>query len=83
MFKDWLAKTKWQDALLASGSLVFIVGLLPSVLGDHKPDATTSLSTALTLLAYLSVHVSYRLWATFSLTLVTASLWLTLFFQVV
>ncbi len=77
--KTW--KPKWQDALLSLGGIGFIAGLIPSVLGEMKPEPITSLATGLILVSFLTVYVSYRLWMTVLLTAVTAVLWLTLFVQ--
>jgi hypothetical protein len=77
-----LFKLKWQDAIFATGEVVFMVGLLPSVFSDHKPAPITSLTTAVMLMAFLCVHFSYRLWMAFTLCIGTIFLWLVLFVQV-
>lgn len=74
---------KWQDAVFSTGEIVFLVGLLPSIFSDSKPAGATSLVTALMLYSFMAVHASFKLWVAFCLTFVTASLWLTLFIQVV
>lgn len=73
---------KWQDKVFSIGEIVFLTGLIPSLLSDHKPAATTSLATAVMLYAFLFVHASYGLWVTFTLTAVTATIWLALGIQV-
>lgn len=75
-------KRKWQDWVFALGEVVFLVGLLPSVLGPEKPAAITSIATGLMLLGFLTVHASYKLWMAFSLCALTASLWFVLAGQV-
>lgn len=42
----------WQDAILTLGSLVFMVALVPMLLGCEKPPLTASIPTGLTLLAF-------------------------------
>lgn len=74
---------KWQDVVFSIGEVVFMVGLVPSVLGPDKPAAITSLSTAAMLLAYLAVHRSFKLWGAFVLTLITVTMWSILAGQVI
>lgn len=73
---------KWQDKVFSVGEIVFLTGLIPSLLSDHKPAASTSLATAFMLYCFLFVHASYGLWVTFALTAVTATIWLALGIQV-
>lgn len=72
---------KWQDAIFASGEVVFLLGLLPSVLGSNKPSPITSFVTAFMLYLFLLVHASYKLWWAFTLCSITASLWVALGIQ--
>lgn len=69
---------KWQDKVFTAGEVVFLTSLLPSVFSDQKPSPVTSFATALMLYLFLLVHASYGLWIAFALTVVTASLWVTL-----
>lgn len=73
---------KWQDKVFSVGEIVFLTGLVPSLLSSHKPAATTSFATAIMLYLFMAVHYSYKLWVTFTLTFVTASIWAALGFQV-
>lgn len=73
---------KWQDKVFSVGEIVFLTGLVPSLLSDHKPASLTSFATAVMLYAFMTVHYSYKLWVTFSLTFVTATIWLALGIQV-
>lgn len=73
---------RWQDAVFSIGQVVFLIGLLPSVFGPQKPDPLTSLMTAVMLCIFLSVYASYKLWATFALTLLTVGVWFLLAGQV-
>lgn len=74
---------KWQDRVFSLGEIVFLISLFPSVLSDHKPAALTSVSTAVMLYLFMVVHASYKLWAAFVLTFITATVWMVLFFQVI
>lgn len=65
----------WQDIVLAIGSLVFALALLPSVLGKDKPALWTSALTCLVLAVFTATYASLSLWyATFTVVL-TAILW--------
>jgi hypothetical protein len=77
-----LLPRKWQDAVFFVGELVFAPSLIPIVAGPEKPPALTSIATATMLYAFMACHASYRLWFTFTMTAVTASLWLTAGLQV-
>lgn len=77
-----IRRWQWQDVILTVGEIVFLTSLLPSVLSDQKPAAATSFATAVMLFLFLAVHVSKGWWGAFTLTLVTASLWLTMGIQV-
>lgn len=69
---------KWQDATFALGEIVFMISLLPSVLENTPPSPWTSFPTSFMLCCFLAVHVSFRLWVTACLTLVTIGLWVAL-----
>jgi hypothetical protein len=73
---------KWQDKVFSVGEIVFLTGLVPSLLSSHKPAALTSFATAIMLYAFMTVHASYKLWVTFTLTFITASIWAALGVQV-
>jgi hypothetical protein len=73
----------WQDFALASGNIVFAIGLLWSIFTPNKPHAVTSLITTIWLTLFT---VSY---ATLGLTFAAIGaasnvlLWVVLFVQVV
>ena len=70
-----------QDLILTLGSLVFVVALIPTVLGKHKPALSTSVSTGLVLFVFVGVYISLRLWFTAATTFLTGSLWIALAVQ--
>lgn len=72
---------KWQDRIFATGEIVFMVGLIPSLVSPDKPSALTSFATAFMLYTFLFVHASYKLWVTFSLAAITATIWMILGIQ--
>lgn len=72
---------KWQDLVFFVGEVVFLVGLVPSIINDNPPDPWTSFPTAFMLFTFMLVHASFKLWFTFSLTWITAMLWVVLGIQ--
>lgn len=78
-----IRRMKWQDVVFATGEVVFLTSLFPSLLSDQKPAAATSFATAFMLYLFLLVHASYKLWVTFTLAAITATIWLALGIQVI
>ena len=77
-----IRRMKWQDAVFALGEIVFMIGLIPSLISEDKPSAITSVMTGVMLCGFLTVHASYKLWIAFTLCAVTAGLWFVLAGQV-
>lgn len=77
-FATWkiLGKWKWQDAVFATGEIVFLVSTWPMVVGDEKAPPETAFPTTFMLYCFCLVHLSFKLWVTLSLTALTATLWL-------
>ena len=71
----------WQDVALAVSLLAFNVALVPSVVGKQKPRLATSLTTGLFILPQLVAFASLRLWYSFAMAFINASLWFTLAYQ--
>ncbi|MFI5271109.1 MAG: hypothetical protein ACHQT9_03635 [Candidatus Saccharimonadales bacterium] len=71
----------WQDIVLAIGSLLFSVALVPSIISKEKPAVWTSITTTLVLLTFAVVYASLKLWyATFTIT-INALFWTILAIQ--
>jgi hypothetical protein len=66
---------KWQDKVFATGEIVFLVSLFPTLFSSDKPSPITAFATAFMLYCFLLVHRSYGLWVTFTLAAITASIW--------
>jgi hypothetical protein len=71
----------WQDAVLTAGSLVFALALLPSVLGEDKPSAWTSATTAAVLFVFAGTEATLDLVFTAATTAITAAMWTVLLVQ--
>ena len=71
----------WQDYIFTIGSVFFAVGLVPSILGKHKPSLWTSFVTGFWLSVFAGVYVTLDLTFAAVSTGVTALMWWTLFIQ--
>ncbi|MCL5411436.1 MAG: hypothetical protein M1150_01685 [Patescibacteria group bacterium] len=71
----------WQDFVLTGGSIIFILALIPTVLGKEKPALSTSVITGIVLLIYAFVQSTLSLWFTSVSSVVTGLVWLFLAFQ--
>lgn len=65
----------WQDIVLAIGSLVFAIALIPSLLSKDKPALLTSGSTSLVLFVFTITYASLSLWYATVTTALSAALW--------
>ncbi len=52
----------WQDIVIAVGSWVFIVALIPTLFSKHKPQVITSMLTGGILAVYAVVYGTMGLW---------------------
>lgn len=74
-------ETSWQDLVLLVGNLVFLIALIPSIIGTNKPSLWTSLFTALTMSVFAFTYYSLGLtYGTITVAL-SALAWWILFFQ--
>jgi hypothetical protein len=71
----------WQDVVYAIGQWIFIIALVPSVLGKDKPALSTSLTTGLVLAVYVVTLISLNLWISAISSAVTAATWFILAYQ--
>jgi len=71
----------WQDIILAVGSLILAVALLPSIMSQHKPDLWTSSLTCVVLFIFSITYASLSLWYATCTTTLAALLWGILFVQ--
>jgi hypothetical protein len=71
----------WQDIVLAVGSVLFCVALVPSLRGTDKPALATCLITGSVLAGFVAVYASLSLWLATVCTAVSSGLWWTLAWQ--
>jgi hypothetical protein len=72
----------WQDWVFSVGQLVFLVALLPCIIGDNKPEWSTSLITAITLSFFAYTYTTLRLTCSALTAALVAGAWWVLFVQV-
>lgn len=71
----------WQDFILAAGSLVFTIALLPSIRSVHKPALATSTLTSAVLLTVAFTYATLSLWFAFVTATLNCVAWLILAYQ--
>lgn len=76
-------KTNWKDGLFSAGEILFILLLIPSLIGPDKPAAITSIGTALILAVFAGLQWTYDNYYAAALLFVTACLWWLMAMQVV
>ena len=72
----------WQDYVITVGNLIFIVSLVPSVVGKNKPAFLTSMLSGLTLTVFVFTFITLKLWFSAAAMGGSAILWYILAFQV-
>jgi hypothetical protein len=71
----------WQDIVLAIGSWIFIVALVPALIGKDKPPVSSSALTGAVLAVYVMVYLTLHLWISVASTTILSIAWLTLAVQ--
>jgi hypothetical protein len=72
---------QWQDIVLTTGIIVMNIALIPSILGDEKPQLSTSLTTASILGIFAIVYLTLGLLFTTIVSVISCLLWATLAYQ--
>lgn len=68
----------WQDFVMTAGAMVFIIALVPMVLGQSKPMVSSSVINALALTGFTVVFVSLGLWYSAITEAIVTLLWVIL-----
>lgn len=71
----------WQDLIFGIGSLLFIIALLPTLLGNNKPAWETAAITSVVLYAFSICYASLDLPFATITSAITASIWLAIAIQ--
>jgi hypothetical protein len=75
------AEMRWQDLVLAGGSLLLAAALVPTLRSSHKPALWTCLITAACLSMFTVVYGSLSLWYSTGTTALTSLCWWILAYQ--
>ena len=70
-----------QDFLITVGTLLFLVALIPTIIGKDKPALSTSFLTASVLLVFSGTFASLHLWFSAVTDIANAGGWLILGIQ--
>jgi len=68
----------WQDYVLAAGSIVFTIALIPSLTSKNKPAVSTSLLTGVVLIVFAFTYLTLHLWFSMVAISINAVAWLAL-----
>lgn len=71
----------WQDIIFGIGQWIFVIALVPSVLGKDKPALASSVLTGTVLAIFAVTYMTLSLWAAGVSTLLVAGMWYTLAIQ--
>lgn len=73
----------WQDIILTVGTLLFLLALVPTLLGKSKPSPLTSLMTGGVLLVFAATYATLGLFFASITTAATGTAWLVIFWQTI
>jgi Ni,Fe-hydrogenase I cytochrome b subunit len=73
----------WQDGVIASAQLAFLLAMVPTVVGASKPALATCAMTAVLVAVVAVTQLTLGLWYTFLMTASHAVLWSILAVQVI
>ena len=71
----------WQDILMAIGGVGFSLALIPSVIGEHKPEKSTCAITGGILTSYVVAMATLGLFFSSIAIGITATMWWVLLYQ--
>jgi len=73
----------WQDYILAIGSFLLSIALIPSLISPNKPHWHTSLLTTVVLAAFCLVYATLEMDLALISGIIVTAMWLALFLQVI
>lgn len=71
----------WQDIIIAAGQWVFLLALLPSILGKDKPALATSILTGIVLATFAITFATLSFWTSALSSVIVSIAWFTLAVQ--
>ena len=71
----------WQDVILTAGTVIFLLALIPTMVGSTKPARATSAMTGTVLLVFAATYLTLDLYFTAAMTAITGAAWLLILVQ--
>jgi hypothetical protein len=71
----------WQDLVLTVGQVIFVIALVPTVVGKDKPALQTSVLTSMVSFSFMAVYVSLSVPFASMTAALNGSMWLVLAVQ--
>lgn len=71
----------WQDIVISTAVVFFMIALIPSLTSKDKPAFKTSISTGILTIIIALTQGSMGLWITATITSINGFLWLILAYQ--
>ncbi len=64
----------WQDIVIFIGQWVFVIAIIPTILGKEKPALSTSIVTGTVLVIFALTYLTLKLWlSTISASMISAA----------
>lgn len=80
---DYALGDRWRDYTLFAGQIAFLIALVPTVVGDSKPEFSTCLITATGMTVFTYVYATVNWWWTTAIASLVTLLWWTLVVQTI
>lgn len=74
---------RWRDYVLFAGQIIFLVALVPTVIGNSKPEFSTCIITATGMTVFTYVYATVRWWWTTAIASLVTVLWWILVLQTI
>ena len=71
----------WQDLVLTVGQVIFVIALLPTVVGRDKPALQTSVLTSAVSFSFMAVYISLSVPFASLTAALNGTMWLVLALQ--
>lgn len=71
----------WQDLVFGTGQIIFVLALIPTIIGKSKPEFSTSLLNSIILLLFAYTYSTLNLWTSVITSIILFLAWSTLAVQ--
>ncbi len=80
-FVEFVLGPRWQDTIIVVLQTIFIIAMIPTILGPEKPDFYTALLTAGAVSVFVYIYATLYFWRTVFFTSILAIEWWVLTIQ--